>query len=1341
MFRYLDVKKNGFDYHLYHDPGAPPAFGSEAYSTGFQQVVEWSGLLDPSDGVMIDISPASRGNNILGTNDGNGRDLNPVTGLPYEPQFVPAGDYYRSLAEFWADGPDSETPPGHWFTLANYVMDELQEKRFGGEGEILDNLEYDVKTYLTLGGTVHDSAIAAWGVKGWYDYIRPVSAIRYMCDLGQSSDSGAPSYDPNGIGLNPGWIELITETTAEPGGIHEHLAGESGENIDRVAVRAWRGPDYIDDPDTTAAGVGWILCENWWPYQRPSFVTPPFAGYVSGHSTFSRAAAEVMTRITNDEFFPGGMGTFVAPANEFLVFEDGPSVDITLQWATYRDASDETSISRIYGGIHPTADDIPGRLMGAEIGPDAYDHAQLFFSGDLGILPTVTITTSVDGETFEPGEILELSATALDSENGDLSAMIMWTSSQDGLLGTGSSLAIDTSTLSTGTHTIIAAVTDSKGQTNEVHFQIAIGNQLPTLTIHSPTYDTRVDEGAEIILFASAGDFEDGDISDLIDWTSDVDGLIGTGGSLNIVTLSPGEHTITASVVDSDTNMISASTFVTVYGFVDVEPDEIVLTSSASLDGFVAESSETSNSGGIARSDLVGGGALRIGDFNGDRQVKLITSFDVDVPDGSNITSATLKLRRGAKIRENPFPILGPCYVDVHESGFGGDVGLEASDFEAVATSEQVAMLSEPLVNGDWSSAELNEAGLAALADGETVQFRAACTIDDDDDGLQDSIGYHSGDDPEPENHPQLILSLASPTGNQPPTVTIGSPGDDYRAALGEVVFFDAVAMDDLDGDISSFITWRSSIDGIIGVGAVISPAPLSQGSHIITAEALDGSAVPGRQSIVVHVGVDLTPMFTNATIEAGLGSIPGAFGLAAGDYDNDGCVDLALTPREINQSAMLFRSNCNGTFSDVSGVAGIGTVTTTGQGGSGLAWGDYDNDGYLDLYVAHQSALGVPAELYHNQGDETFLEVAVAAGVNGTSGAVGVVWNDYDGDNDLDLFVAGRYSNNRTDILYQNDGTGHFINVASSVGIAGNNQRSTYMGAWVDFDENLTQELWLSVDFGADIFYRNTGGGVMVDETLLAGIDDTTVHGMGIAVGDPNWDGCLDVLVTNNDGLGIGNPEPSFLHGNNCDGTFSLIGEEAGILSRRAIEWGASFVDFDNDGDEDLSIVAGGFQEGDSNEANVLYLNVSAPSGDLELVDITEAAGVANDANSRGAIWFDFDEDGDMDWLIANSTGVLLFRNDGPTGNFLKVKLAGSVSNGYGVGARVEVTVNGKTMVRYLRAGLSFASAEELEATFGLGDATAVDQITVKWPSGVVDTLGPLSANILLLVHEGLYP
>lgn len=389
--------RDGYDYWVYYDPGQPPlldtvdfAGNSDEYKWTFSFVAIWSSHLDPTDSVMWDISPASIGNienfpetlkdyhdfyDVLNGGDpGKGHDINPRTGKPYEPQIVPRGDYTRVLAEFWADGPNSETPPGHWFTILNYVNDHPQLiKKFNGKGSVLDDLEWDVKAYFILGGAVHDAAISSWGIKGWYDSIRPISAIRFMADHGQSSDPEGPSYSPSGIPLEDGIIEVVKE--GDP------LVLQDSAAIGKIKLRAWKGPEYIEDPETEVAGVDWILAENWWPYQRPTFITPPFAGYISGHSTYSRAGAEVLTLLTGDEYFPGGMGVFDAPKNEFLVFEDGPSVDVELQWATYRDASDQCSLSRIWGGIHPPADDIPGRKIGEKIGVQSFHFAENYFNG------------------------------------------------------------------------------------------------------------------------------------------------------------------------------------------------------------------------------------------------------------------------------------------------------------------------------------------------------------------------------------------------------------------------------------------------------------------------------------------------------------------------------------------------------------------------------------------------------------------------------------------------------------------------------------------------------------------------------------------------------------------------------------------------------------------------------------------------------------------------------------------------------------------------------------------------------------------------------------------------
>lgn len=393
-------ERDGHNYAVYHGPETPPQLdvtaqntSSDLYKWNFALVSKWSSHLDVTDGVMWDISPRSIGNiNIEllpnsfsdyssfyneyeGGDISIGRTINPKTGEPYEMQIVPRADYARVLAEFWADGPDSETPPGHWFTILNYVRDHpLFIQKFNGQGEELTDLEWDVKSYFILAGAMHDSAIAAWSIKGSIDYIRPISAIRYMCELGQSTDPNLPNYHVGGIPLEDGYIEVVEAGDA--------LSGINNEHVGKIKVFAWKGHDAINDVETDVAGVDWILAENWWPYQRPSFVTPPFAGYVSGHSTFSRAAAEVMTLLTGDEFFPGGIGEFVAKKDEFLVFEKGPSVDVTLQWATYRDASDQTSLSRIWGGIHPPVDDIPGRLIGEQIGIDAYNFALPYFNGE-----------------------------------------------------------------------------------------------------------------------------------------------------------------------------------------------------------------------------------------------------------------------------------------------------------------------------------------------------------------------------------------------------------------------------------------------------------------------------------------------------------------------------------------------------------------------------------------------------------------------------------------------------------------------------------------------------------------------------------------------------------------------------------------------------------------------------------------------------------------------------------------------------------------------------------------------------------------------------------------------
>ena len=363
----------------YHDPGAPPRLGGVGDARMRAEVTEvlrLQSLLDPTSPETINLSPNSLGNNALGRNDGRGYGINPITGMPYADRVVPLADFGRVLAEYWADGPESETPPGHWNVIANEVADDARfERRFFGTGDLVDPLEWDVVVYFMLNGALHDAAICAWGIKRHYDSIRPISLIRYMATQGQASDSMLPSYDVDGLELVPGLVELITSATTAVGERHEALAGYEGE----IAVRGWRGQPQ--DAANQVAGIGWIRARTWVPYQRSTFVTPAFASFVSGHSTFSRAAAVVLSAITGSEFFPGGLATFDAAAHAYLIHEDGPTTDVRLEWATYYDAADQAGLSRLYGGIHFPADDISGRIAGDRVGRDAIGKALTYVRG------------------------------------------------------------------------------------------------------------------------------------------------------------------------------------------------------------------------------------------------------------------------------------------------------------------------------------------------------------------------------------------------------------------------------------------------------------------------------------------------------------------------------------------------------------------------------------------------------------------------------------------------------------------------------------------------------------------------------------------------------------------------------------------------------------------------------------------------------------------------------------------------------------------------------------------------------------------------------------------------
>ncbi len=350
-----------------YDPGPPPRLGDPATDAAFKQeaveVLRYSSELDASQGVTLDIGPGASGDNTLGTNDGDGHDVNPATGEPYPPDIANRADFYRVLAEFWADGPKSETPPGHWNLVANTASDAMGSNlRIGGTGEPVDRLEWDTKMYLALNGAVHDAAIAAWGLKGYYDSARPISMIRYMGGKGQSSDPGAPVIRSRGPAAD-----------ARPGrGHHRGLERTRPAPRRRSAITSARSPsrhgglpEGPEDRDEwrrldPRGGLGPLPARR--PSSRPpsratSAATARSAGPRRGHDGLHR-----------DAVLPGRLLGMDDKAGD-LKHEEGPTKDVDLQWGTYFDAADQAGLSRLILGIHIAPDDLEGRRSAPRSAP------------------------------------------------------------------------------------------------------------------------------------------------------------------------------------------------------------------------------------------------------------------------------------------------------------------------------------------------------------------------------------------------------------------------------------------------------------------------------------------------------------------------------------------------------------------------------------------------------------------------------------------------------------------------------------------------------------------------------------------------------------------------------------------------------------------------------------------------------------------------------------------------------------------------------------------------------------------------------------------------------------
>jgi hypothetical protein len=530
--------------------------------------------------------------------------------------------------------------------------------------------------------------------------------------------------------------------------------------------------------------------------------------------------------------------------------------------------------------------------------------------------------------------------------------------------------------------------------------------------------------------------------------------------------------------------------------------------------------------------------------------------------------------------------------------------------------------------------------------------------------------------------------------------------------------------------------------------------------------------------------------------------------GVAFLDYDNDGWLDaLVLSGTRLEEGARrekawpaseaptnrLYRNNHDGTFADVTDRAGL---RRTGFASSVCA-GDYDNDGWLDLFITYFGR----NVLYRNRGDGSFEDVTEKAGLatKGTRWGSGCAFVDYDRDGRLDLFVANYLSFDLatapepgkgasclwkgipvncgpkglpfdTNLLYRNRGDGTFEDVSDRSGVAKVAGRYSMTAAAADFDGDGWPDVYVACDSTAAILYRNNHDGTFTDAAISSGVAygefGSAQAGMGLAVGDYDGDGRLDLLKTH-----FADDVPALYH-NLGRGLFEDVAVAAGLgVVNRYVEWGTGMPDLDNDGRPDLLYVTGNVYPEIERQLpqyphrgpRVVFRNVGGASGapprpparsaevnpaPLAAVaaptfeDVTARSGPGPLAvhSSRGAAFGDFDNDGDVDVLIMNmNEPPTLLRNDyaGPNG-WMEVKLEGTRSNRAGIGATVLVEAGGRRQARAIVSQASYYSHDDLRAHFGLGAATRADRIEVRWPSGAVDVLKDVEGRRVVTVREG---
>lgn len=489
-------------------------------------------------------------------------------------------------------------------------------------------------------------------------------------------------------------------------------------------------------------------------------------------------------------------------------------------------------------------------------------------------------------------------------------------------------------------------------------------------------------------------------------------------------------------------------------------------------------------------------------------------------------------------------------------------------------------------------------------------------------------------------------------------------------------------------------------------------------------------------------------------------------------DADNDGFLDIYLvnsgywdkSPSARQAVSALYRNNRDGTFTDTTTAA---KVENRGNYGQGAACADYNNDGNVDLYVTNFGA----NVLYRNNGDGTFTDVTVSAGVGDPGWSSSACFLDYNTDGYLDLFVVNylvysidlRYQpcgedgiqtychpslfEGAPDTLYRNNGDGTFTDVSQAAGVGGVGGMFHGKGLGVvsaDFNNDGVPDLYVANDDTRNDFFYNNGDGTFSEISLLAGcaysFNGIAQAGMGVAVADYNADSWLDIFVTN---LSY---ETNALYRNNGDGTFTDVIYEAhlGKESFLFVGFGTGFFDADNDGWQDIFIANGHILDNIEDTHDVLTYRqpdqLFRNSGDSTFQEVSESAGAyfQRTAVSRGALFGDYDNDGDVDMLVTQSNGpATLLENWETQSNSVSIKTVGVISNRDGIGTRITLTAGGHTQIQEVNPGASYLSSHDPRCHFGLGTNTVIDRLEVRWQSGVVQVFENLPVNQVHVISE----